>query len=190
MNYLDRLENESIYIIREAFWRFKKISLLWSMGKDSTCLLWLCRKAFFGQIPFPVLHIDTSYKFKEIYDFRNRLTKNWKLDLIVAKNDNALAEGMNHRRGVFECCHALKTQGLKSAIEKYGFEALFVGIRRDEHVIRAKERFFSLREKDLKWAPQTPTLEIWNVFEAPSGKENHFRIHPLLSWREIDIWQY
>src|SRR6202142_3473706 len=142
---IDELENKSIYLIRESFNRFKDIALLWSMGKDSTALLWICRKAFFGQIPFPVIHIDTSYKFKEIYDFRERWSKAWELDLVVSRNEEALKNGMNYKVGRFECCTALKTQTLAQTIKKPHLRAVLLAIRRDEHGIRAKERYFSPR---------------------------------------------
>lgn len=190
MTFLDELENNSIYIIREAYSRFRKIALLWSIGKDSTTLLWLCRKAFLGKLPFPVLHIDTNYKFKEIYAFRETYVKAWGLDLLVAKNEKALAGGMNSQRGKFECCHALKTQALQEAMARHRFEAIMLAIRRDEHGIRAKERHFSPRNSDQRWNYQSQPPELWDLFHTRLGEDQHFRVHPMLGWREIDIWRY
>ena len=130
MDHLDELESQSIYILREAHYHYQKLAMLWSIGKDSTTLLWLCRKAFFGKLPFPVLHIDTSYKFQEIYDFRNKYSKEWGFDVIISRNEKALAEGMSNEKK-FDCCNALKTIALKNAIAEHGFEALLLGIRRE-----------------------------------------------------------
>lgn len=127
-NHLNKIENQSIFIIREAYSQFRKVAMLWSIGKDSTCLLWLIRKAFFGGIPFPVLHIDTTYKFKEIYNFRDQYAKLWGLNLIVARNENAIKNGMSHHKGAFQCCNELKTVALKKAIAEHGFKALYLGI--------------------------------------------------------------
>jgi sulfate adenylyltransferase subunit 2 len=188
--YLDELEARSIYIIREAYYRFRdKLALLWSIGKDSTTMLYLARKAFFGKIPFPVVHIDTSYKLKEIYEFREKLAKEWDFKLIIAKNEEALKEGMNPNKGRLECCTALKTEALKQAIAKYGFKALLVAIRRDEHAIRAKERTFSPRI-NFTWDYKNQPAELWNQYVTKEQSEVHFRVHPMLHWREIDIWQY
>ncbi|HRZ87659.1 MAG TPA: sulfate adenylyltransferase subunit CysD, partial [bacterium] len=151
MDYLTQLENKTIYIVRESYSRFKNIAMLWSIGKDSTTLLWICRKAFFGQIPFPVLHIDTGYKFKEIYAFRDRYAKEWGLDLMISRNSGALEKGMSPKTGKLECCNALKTEALKNTIGEHGFNALLLGIRRDEHGIRAKERVFSPRTISFGW---------------------------------------
>jgi sulfate adenylyltransferase subunit 2 len=191
-SYLVNLESESIYIIREAYWLYKdKLACLWSCGKDSTTLLHLLRKAFFGSIPFPVIHLDTTYKFKEIYEFRERYKKQWNFKLIVAKNEQALKEGMSPQMGRDICCTSLKTDTLKQVIAKYVFKALLLAIRRDEHSIRAKERYFSPRDRDFKWNYFKQPLEMWNQFYKFKDKdESHFRIHPLLGWREIDVWRY
>lgn len=190
ISHLDKIENQSIFIIREAYSQFRKVAMLWSIGKDSTCLLWLVRKAFFGKIPFPILHIDTTYKFKEIYEFRKRYAKLWGLNLIVARNENAIQNGMSHDRGAFQCCNELKTVALKQAIAKHGFKALYLGIRRDEHGIRAKERVFSPRDEDFEWDYKNQPAELWDQYKTKAAEEEHLRIHPLLGWREIDIWQY
>jgi len=190
---LNYLEAKSIYLIREAYRKFKDdLAILVSWGKDSVTMLYLVRKAFFGEVPIKVIHIDTSYKFKEIYEFRDRLTKEWNLNLIIARNENALAKGMNPKKGRFMCCDALKTQALKQAIKKYNLKALFVAIRRDEHGIRAKERYISFRDKNFYWNYKNQPPEFWDFFNIFEFKEQgeHLRIHPILHWREIDIWKY
>jgi sulfate adenylyltransferase subunit 2 len=189
-NYLNKLENQSIYIIREAYSQFRNVAMLWSIGKDSTCLLWLIRKAFFGHVPFPILHIDTTYKFKEIYDFRDRYANEWGLKLLVAKNDEAISAQMGPDKSKFQCCNELKTVALKKAIAKYGFRALYLGIRRDEHGIRAKERVFSPRDEDFEWNYKNQPPELWDQYKTKAAAEEHLRIHPLLGWRELDVWQY
>lgn len=191
-SYLDELENKSIYLIREANYRYRgKLAILWSMGKDSTVMLALVRKSFFGQVPLPVIHIDTTFKFKEIYKFRDKYAKKWGLNLIIAKNEQALQKKISPGQGRFDCCNALKTEALKQAIAQYRLEALFLAIRRDEHSIRAKERYFSPRDADFSWNYQNQPLEIWDQAHYSRGQTGiHFRIHPMLAWREIDIWRY
>jgi len=189
MDKLSELENQSIYVIREAHYHFDRLAMLWSIGKDSTTLLWLCRKAFFGRIPFPVLHIDTSYKFKQIYEFRDEYAERWGLKLLVARNEEALARGVS-RDSKFECCNLLKTTALKQAIAKYGFDGLLLGIRRDEHGIRAKERYFSPRNEQFQWDYQDQPPELWDQYKSRADEDTHVRIHPLLHWTEKDIWQY
>jgi sulfate adenylyltransferase subunit 2 len=191
-SYLDELESRSVYIIREAYWKYKnKLVILWSMGKDSTTLVHLARKAFFGKVPIPVIHIDTTFKFKQIYEFRDKYVKCWKLNLIITKNDMALKKDMSPKKGRFNCCTALKTEALKQVIEKYRLRALLVAIRRDEHSIRAKERYFSLRDKEFKWDYQNQPLEMWSeYYNTKEESGTHIRIHPLLHWSEIDIWRY
>lgn len=187
---MDELENRSIFIIREATRRFKKIAALWSVGKDSTTVLWLCRKAFFGKIPFPVIHIDTSYKFPEMYQFRDKLAKDWRFDLIIAQNKKALKQGMGPGKGKLKCCTALKTEALKELVKKGKFEALLLAIRRDEHGIRAKERYFSPRDEDFKWDYKNQPAEVWDFYTAPAEEGIHTRIHPMLHWTELEVWQY
>lgn len=190
MDYLDELENKTIYIIREAYSRFKNVALLWSIGKDSTTLLWITRKTFFGKIPFPIIHIDTSFKFKEIYEFRDKYVREWGLNLIISKNEKALKEGVCPEKGKFECCNALKTEALKNTIKEHNLKALLLAIRRDEHGIRAKERYFSLRDADFKWDYQNQPAELWDLYKSKIEDEQHFRIHPMLHWTELDIWKY
>ncbi len=187
---LKDMENESIYIIREAFAEFKRPAVLWSTGKDSTATLWLCRKAFFGKIPFPVIHIDTGYKFRQMYDFRDRLAREWGMELVVARNEKAMQEGVGPQQGKFECCTRLKTQALMKCLEVYKFDALILAIRRDEHGIRAKERYFSPRDRDFKWDYKDQPLEMWDQYQIGTEDETHTRVHPILHWRELDVWEY
>ena len=190
LSRLDRLENQSIYIIREAYSRFRDVALLWSIGKDSTALLWLARKAFFGRIPFPVVHIDTTYKFPEIYTFRDRYARQWDLDLVVVKNEDSAALQTSPEKGKFQCCMQRKTLALKQAIARHGWRALYLAIRRDEHGIRAKERVFSPRDEDFEWDYQNQPPELWDQYKTQAADEEHLRVHPMLAWREIDVWQY
>lgn len=191
MDHLDKLENQSIYIIREAYYQFKHLGLLWSIGKDSTTLLWLARKAFFGKLPFPAMHIDTTYKFPEMYAFRDHWAKEWGLNLIVSKNEEALAKGIGYAtHDALTCCHELKTVALKQAIAQHRFKALFVGIRRDEHGIRAKERVFSPRNTEFTWDYKNQPTEMWDQYKSKTEADEHVRIHPLLHWTELDIWEY
>ena len=191
MEELKELENKSINIIREAATQFKKPAILWSIGKDSTTILYLVRKAFFGKVPFPVVHIDTGHKFPEMYTFRDELAKKWNLNLIVAKNEAAIQRGVICSPGnTEECAVELKTNALKMAMERYGFDALFVGIRRDEHGIRAKERFFSPRDKKFQWDYKNQPPEMWDMFKGMFEDGTHFRIHPILHWTELNIWEY
>ena len=187
---LKELENRSIYIIREAFAEFKRPAALWSTGKDSTAILALCRKAFFGKIPFPIIHIDTTYKFKEMYEFRDRIAKEWGFNLIVAKNEEAIKQGFGPKNGKFECCSALKTQALMQCLARYKFDALILAIRRDEHGIRAKERYFSPRDEEFKWNYKDQPLEMWDQYQSITEDKTHTRVHPLLHWRELDVWEY
>jgi len=190
MSNLSELENKSIYIIREAYNRHKNVALLWSIGKDSTTLLWLIRKAFFGKIPFPVVHLDTGYKFKQIYEFRDKYAKQWDLDLIVAKNKCLSGAKIGPEHGKLECCTENKTNNLKKIINEKKYKALYLAIRRDEHGIRAKERVFSPRDKDFTWDYKDQPVEMWDQYENKTKEEEHLRIHPVLDWKEIDIWRY
>ncbi|MEU7865574.1 sulfate adenylyltransferase subunit CysD [Dactylosporangium sp. NPDC049140] len=187
---LRELEDEAVHHIRETVERFERPALLWSMGKDSTTLLWLVRKAFFGEVPLPVLHIDTSYKFPAMYEFRERIAEQWGLDLRVHRNEAALAGGMGPERGRLECCTALKTDALKQAIAVHGHDAVLLGIRGDEHGVRAKERVFSPRDASFAWDYRNQPAEFWGQHQVAVAPEGHVRVHPLLRWREIDVWEY
>lgn len=190
MEHISKLESQSIFIIREAYRQFRNVALLWSIGKDSTTLLWLTRKAFYGRIPFPVVHLDTGYKFKEIYEFRDKYAKEWNLNLVISKNQEAMEKGMGPEKGRFKCCTELKTNNLKITIKKYKFRALYLAIRRDEHGIRAKERIFSPRDEDFVWDYKDQPPELWDQYKSKAKDEEHLRIHPLLGWTELNVWQY
>lgn len=180
---LDKLEEKSVYILREAKAKFKNLAGLWSMGKDSTVMLALARKAFFGKVPFPLIHIDNGIDFPETYDFRAKLAKEWNMELIIEKS-----EIKDDISGI-KCCGANKTEALKRVLDQKGFDGLIVSIRRDEHGIRAKERTFSPRDKELKWNYEDQPPEIWD-YTSKFENTSHIRIHPLLAWNEIDVWRY
>ncbi len=180
---LDGLEEKSVYILREAKARFKNLAALWSMGKDSTAMLAIARKAFFGRVPFPVIHIDNGIDFPETYEFRKKLSDEWGMELIVAKSE--IKDDLSGIR----CCGANKTDALRKLLDDRGFDGLIVSIRRDEHGIRAKERTFSPRDKDFKWNYKEQPPEIWD-FTSKFEDSSHVRIHPILQWNEIDIWRY
>jgi sulfate adenylyltransferase subunit 2 len=190
MKHIRQLEDHSVYILREAYKNFDNLAMLWSMGKDSTVLLWLARKAFFGHIPFPLIHIDTSYKIPAMIEYRDRLAREWRLNLVIGQNKAALANGMNHERGRVECCTALKTNGLKLVMEEKGYTGLILGVRSDEDSTRAKERYFSPRDKNNEWDFRDQPPELWDQYKTSFPPGTHIRIHPLLDWTEINIWEY
>jgi len=193
MDYLSKLENQSIYIMREAFNKFENLAMLWSIGKDSTVLLWLARKAFFGHVPFPLVHVDTTYKIPSMIEYRDRLVREWKLDLVVGKNHEVLQSGVTYPNGRatrVECCGTLKKDGLKQVLDKHHFTGVIVGVRRDEEPTRAKERYFSPRDKNMEWNVEDQPPELWDQFKTDFEKGTHIRIHPLLHWTELNIWEY
>lgn len=181
---IDELEEKSIFVMREAKSKFKNVAALWSMGKDSTTMLAIARKAFLGKVPFPVIHIDNGIDFPETYKFREDLAKKWKLDLIVAESE------IKPEMSGFSCCGENKTVALKNVMAQYGFDALIVSIRRDEHGIRAKERYVSPRNRDFKWNFKDQPAELWDNYSSKLDSKGHVRVHPLLDFNEIDIWQY
>ncbi len=188
MNHLDRLESQSVYILREAFSRIDKLAMLWSLGKDSNVMVWLAKKAFLGHVPFPVMHIDTGKKFPEMYAFRDRFTKEWNLNLIA--DHCPPIEAVDPSLPPAARSAARKTLGLKNAIEKYGFTGIIAGIRRDEEAVRAKERVFSPRGAAGEWDFRDQPPEFWDYFNTDLPAGTHLRVHPLLHWTEIDIWRY
>jgi len=190
MDHLDKLESKSIYIIREAFKQYRKLGMMWSIGKDSTTMLWLVKKAFFGKVPFPVIYIDTGKHFQEMYDFRDECVKKWDLNLINSNNIETADEKNIGPKDKITCCDMRKTRALKKTIAKHKFDALLLGIRRDEHGIRAKERVFSPRNKDFKWNYKEQAPELWEQYKSQKESEQHLRVHPLLHWTEIDVWEY
>lgn len=209
MDRLQELEAQSVYILREAYKHFRSLCMLWSIGKDSTVMLWLTRKAFFGHVPFPLVHIDTAYKIPAMIEYRDQLAREWKLQMVVGQNKAALADGMNHTRGRLVCCGALKTEALKKTLdgswprmrmgadgeyreEKDGepFTGVIVGARADEEGSRSKERYFSPRDHNSDWAIADQPPELWNQFKTDFAPGTHVRIHPLLDWTEINIWEY
>lgn len=190
---LQALEAKSIYVIREAFRKFERPAMLWSIGKDSSVLLWLVKKAFFGHVPFPLVHVDTTYKIPEMIAFRDRLAREWGFELIVETNHDALARGETYPEGAasrVQCCTLLKKDALQSVIAKHDFDAVFAGIRRDEEGTRAKERYFSPRGKDFAWDFKDQPPELWDQFKTDFEPGTHLRVHPLLHWTEIQIWEY
>lgn len=191
MDRLDRLEAESIYALREAYRHFDSLAMLWSMGKDSTAMLWLARKAFNGHVPFPVVHIDTTYKFPEMYAFRERLAKEWKLNLLVGKNEDALKRGISYdTHDALTVCHEMKTVALQQFMEERSFAGLILAIRADEEGSRSKERIFSKRNADFEWDYTDQPPELWDQFNTDTRTGEHVRVHPILNWTEIDVWEY
>ena len=187
---LNELESESIYILREAYKKLGKLGMLWSIGKDSTVLLWLAQKAFFGHVPFPFIHVDTLRKIPAMIEYRDKVAKELGIKLIVHTNWDAVKKNVGPELGLLECCKLLKTEGLKQVVKKYGFDGLIVGVRRDEEGSRSKERIFSERNAEDSWDYTNQPPELWNQFKTDFPKGNHIRVHPILSWTELDIWEY
>ena len=192
LTHLQQLEAESIKIMREVAAEFENPVMLYSIGKDSSVLLHLARKAFYpGKIPFPLLHVDTNCKFKEMIEFRDRLAKEYGFDLIVHKNPEGLAIDISpFTHGSGKHTDIMKTQGLKQALDKYGFDAAFGGARRDEEKSRAKERVYSFRDKHHRWDPKNQRPELWNTYNSQVNPGESIRVFPLSNWTELDIWQY
>lgn len=213
MNHLNKLENRSIHIIREAYSEFKSLCMLWSIGKDSTVLLWLARKAFFGHVPIPLVHIDTRYKIPEMIVHRDNLALQWHLNMIYGENRTAIDEKRCFPEGNatrLECCKLLKTEALINTLNgtwpryrlnhntaKYELDkncepytGVIVGIRADEEGTRSKERYFSPRDNKSEWDLLEQPPEFWNQYKTNFAPGTHVRIHPLLDWTELDIWEY
>ncbi|MBS0240276.1 MAG: sulfate adenylyltransferase subunit CysD [Proteobacteria bacterium] len=191
-SHLDLLESESIHIFREAAAQFRKPVLMYSIGKDSTVLLHLARKAFFPQaVPFPLLHVDTTWKFRDMIAFRDRTARELGLDLIVHTNEDGIRRGINpidHAPSIHT--DVLKTQALKQALDKYGFDAAFGGARRDEEASRAKERVFSFRASGHRWDPRKQRPEMWHLLNGRLGTGETVRVFPMSNWTEKDVWRY
>jgi sulfate adenylyltransferase subunit 2 len=192
LNHLRALEAESIHILREAVAEFARPVMLYSIGKDSSVMLRLAQKAFFpGKIPFPLLHIDTSYKFPEMIEFRDAYAREIGAQLIVHKNQEALDAGANpFSLGTQKCCGLLKTKSLLDALSEGGFDAAFGGARRDEEKSRAKERIYSFRDPLGQWDPKNQRPELWNIFNSRINKGESIRVFPLSNWTELDVWLY
>ncbi|ESP91930.1 MULTISPECIES: sulfate adenylyltransferase subunit CysD [Pseudoalteromonas] len=192
LTHLQQLEAESIKIIREVAAEFDNPVMLYSIGKDSSVLLHLARKAFYpAKIPFPLLHVDTDWKFREMIEFRDRLAQEYNFDLIVHKNPEGIAMGVGpFTHGSAKHTDVMKTQGLKQALDKYGFDAAFGGARRDEEKSRAKERVYSFRDKHHRWDPKNQRPELWNTYNSQVNPGESIRVFPLSNWTELDIWQY
>jgi sulfate adenylyltransferase subunit 2 len=192
LTHLRTLEAESIHILREVASEFQRPVMLYSIGKDSSVLLRLAQKAFYpGRIPFPLLHVDTSYKFKEMLEFRDRYTRELGVELLVYRNEEALAEGAQpFVLGTQRCCGLLKTKALLDGLAKWNFDAAIGGARRDEEKSRAKERIFSFRDSRGQWDPKNQRPELWNLFNSRIEPGESLRIFPLSNWTELDIWQY
>ena len=192
LTHLQQLEAESIKIMREVAAEFENPVMLYSIGKDSSVLLHLARKAFYpAKIPFPLLHVDTNWKFREMIEFRDRLAKEYGFDLIVHKNPEGIEMGVGpFTHGSGKHTDIMKTQGLKQALNKYGFDAAFGGARRDEEKSRAKERVYSFRDKHHRWDPKNQRPELWNTYNSQVNLGESIRVFPLSNWTELDIWQY
>ena len=213
LDHLDRIEAVSVHILREAYASFRRLCMLWSIGKDSTVLLWLARKAFFGHVPFPLVHVDTSFKIPEMIAHRDRLAREWRLAMVVGRNEEALAARRTFPDGAVDriaCCGLLKTEALRRTLSGEGpryrmnpatgeyepdadrepFTGVIVGVRADEEGSRSKERYFSPRSAGNAWEVAEQPPEFWNQYKTEFAPGTHVRIHPLLDWTEINIWEY
>lgn len=192
LTHLRALEAESIQIIREVAAEFERPVMLYSIGKDSSVMVRLAQKAFYpGKIPFPLLHVDTTYKFQEMIEFRDRFTKEIGATLLVSTNREAIANGANpFRLGTQKCCALLKTNALLDGLAAHGFDAAFGGARRDEEKSRAKERVYSFRDRYGQWDPKNQRPELWNLYNGRIDKGESIRVFPLSNWTELDVWHY
>ena len=213
MDHLDKLEAQSVYIFREAYRSFKNLAMLWSIGKDSTVLLWLARKAFFGHVPLPLVHIDTSYKIPAMIAYRDKLALEWKLNMVYGQNVAMLKAKQTFPDGALDrlaCCAGLKSDALKHTLagdwtrwrlnhstgkyeedsNKEPYTGVIVGARADEEGSRSKERYFSPRDRHNDWNVDDQPPELWNQFKTDFAPGTHLRIHPLLDWTELNIWEY
>ena len=192
LTHLKQLEAESIFIIREVAAEFEKPVMLYSIGKDSAVMLHLAMKAFYpGKPPFPLLHVDTTWKFREMIEFRDRLARELDLELLVHTNQEGVKLGVNpFTYGSQKHTDIMKTQALKQALNLYRFDAAFGGARRDEEKSRAKERVYSFRDKNHRWDPKNQRPELWTIFNSKVDKDESIRVFPLSNWTELDIWQY
>jgi sulfate adenylyltransferase subunit 2 len=192
LTHLQKLEAESIHIIREVAATAENPVMLFSIGKDSMVLLHLARKAFFpGPVPFPILHVDTTWKFRQMIEFRTWIAKEWNLDLIVHTNRQGVEAGINpFDSGSRVHTDVMKTQALKQALDHYKFDAAFGGARRDEEKSRAKERVFSLRSREHRWDPKNQRPEPWNLYNTRKKQGESFRVFPISNWTESDVWDY
>ncbi|MBU4198516.1 MAG: sulfate adenylyltransferase subunit 2 [Verrucomicrobia bacterium] len=213
MTHLEKLEATSVHILREAYREFKSLVMLWSIGKDSTAMLWLTRKAFFGHVPFPLVHIDTAFKIPEMIAYRDKLAREWRLNMIVGQNTQAIAEKRTFPDGKLsrlECCKVLKSEALKHTLSgdwtrfrfdhklgkyvedtnKEPYTGVIVGARADEEGSRSKERYFSPRDRDSEWDIGDQPPELWGQYKTDFAPGTHVRVHPLLDWTELDIWEY
>ncbi len=213
MNNLERLEEQGVYILREAYRNFDNLAMLWSVGKDSTVLLWLAQKAFLGNVPFPLVHIDTSFKIPAMIEYRNNLIKKYGLNLIVGQNKNAIKNKETFPDGNTSrlvCCKKLKSEALNKSLSgewerlrfnhateqfvidenREAYTGIIVGVRADEEGSRSKERYFSPRDKNADWDIGDQPPEFWNQFKTDFEPGTHVRIHPLLDWTELNIWEY
>ena len=213
MDHLEQLEQKSVHIFREAYANFKSLCMLWSIGKDSTVMLWLARKAFFGHVPFPLVHIDTHFKIPEMITYRDRLALEWKLNLVYGENAEALEAKQTFPDGNIDrinCCRLLKADALRNTLsgkwpryrinhstKQYELDkntdpytGVIVGARADEEGSRSKERYFSPRDKESSWDVGDQPPEFWNQYKTDFAPGTHVRIHPLLDWTELNIWEY
>jgi sulfate adenylyltransferase subunit 2 len=213
MDHLEKLESKSVYILREAYREFKNLCMLWSIGKDSTVMLWLARKAFFGHVPFPLVHIDTHFKIPEMIQYRDNLAREWHLNMVYGENADALTRKLTFPDNSVDrltCCKHLKTEALKHTLagdwpryrmnhatgtyeidtNKEPYTGVIAGVRADEEGSRSKERYFSPRDRENEWDVADQPPELWNQFKTDFAPGTHLRIHPLLDWTELNIWEY